>query len=148
VNSLSRAARRLLSEVWASAALDVEPTPDPEPAPAPSPEPVPEPVPEPEPARVLVPYWLESAYTTAFEPVFRRQAADEALVLERLAVETARIGSPWEAARRLFAPDAPCTSLRATQASEQGHLRVFYPTSHHEGSQAKSAPHNTQPEGD
>jgi|GEM_PF-5464110 hypothetical protein len=42
------------------------------------------------------------------------ELAAEAAVLDRLAGLTARLGSPWEAARHLFAPDAHCASLRAT----------------------------------
>jgi len=71
------------------------------------------------------------------------ELAAEAAVLDRLAVLTAQLGSPWEAARHLFAPDAPCASLRATQTSEQGHPSVSYPPRPHEGSQAKSAPRTT-----
>ncbi|MEU8199491.1 hypothetical protein AB0C10_37480 [Microbispora amethystogenes] len=50
------------------------------------------------------PHRVEPAYVTAFEARFRRKAAaDEGLVLESLAVETAARG-PWEAARFLFTP--------------------------------------------
>lgn len=68
-------------------------------------------------------YRPEPMYVTGFEPAFRARAADEALVLERLAVETAARGS-WEAARTLFAPDAPCAGLYATQTPPDGPSRV------------------------
>ncbi|MEU8199409.1 hypothetical protein AB0C10_37055 [Microbispora amethystogenes] len=72
------------------------------------PDAAPDAVTEPAPAvREVVcphPHRAEPAYATAFKARFRRKAAaDEGLVLERLATETARRG-PWEAARHLFTP--------------------------------------------
>ncbi|NJP24428.1 hypothetical protein FLW53_09455 [Microbispora sp. SCL1-1] len=78
-------------------------------------------------AREVAPtsYRPDPALVTAFESGFRARAADEAIVLERLAVETARVG-PWEAARTLFAPNTPCAGLYATQtpASAPSHVSV------------------------
>lgn len=92
-------------------------------------------------AREVAPtsYRPDPALVTAFEPAFRARAADEALVLERLAVETAARG-PWEAARLLFASDGPCAGLYATQTPSRHPSRVFVPPEAHRPSQPLPQP--------
>ncbi|WP_030506396.1 hypothetical protein [Microbispora rosea] len=92
---------------------------------------------DPEPGAPSSSYRPEPMYVTGFEPSFRARAADEALVLERLAVETAARGS-WEAALHLFAPSAPCAGLYATQTPPEVPSRVSVSPDAHRPSQPRT----------